>query len=68
MLIKSPNLVNVYRPASFADWILKDGEVLQGKWCPHSLQVSQTGQNVSLYTNSLRKKFMGYFVNDGAVE
>ena len=27
MLIKSPNSVNVYRPSSFADTILEDGEI-----------------------------------------
>ena len=32
MLIKSPNSVNFYRPASFAGYILEDGEVLEGEW------------------------------------
>ena len=32
MLIKSPNSVNFYRPASFAGCILEDGEVLEGEW------------------------------------
>ena len=32
MLIKSPNSVNVYRPSSFADTILEDGEISEGEW------------------------------------
>ena len=31
MLIKSPNSVNVYRQASFADCILEGGEVPEGE-------------------------------------
>ena len=75
MLIKSPNSVNVYRPAFFADTILEDGEIAEGEWreneAPnsfYSLQVPRTGHNSSLYAKSVREKFMDYFVNDGAVE
>ena len=32
MLIKSPNSVNVYRPAFFADTSLEDGEIAEGEW------------------------------------
>ena len=31
MLIKSPNSVNFYRPSSFADTILEDGEISEGE-------------------------------------
>ena len=75
MLIKSPNSVNVYHPSSFADTILEDGEISEVKWRAnlipdsfYSLQVPRTGHNASLYTKSVREKFMNYFVNDGAVE
>ena len=75
MLIKSPDSVNVYRPAFFADTILEDGEIAEGEWreneAPnsfYSLQVPRTGHNSSLYAKSVREKFMDYFVNDGAVE
>ena len=74
MLIKSPNSVNVYRPSSFADTILEDGQI-SGEWRANlipdsfcSLQVPRTGYNTSLYAKSVRKKFMDYFVNDGAAE
>ena len=72
MLIKSPNSVNVYRPSSFADIILEDGEVSEGEWRAnlipdsfYSLQVPRTGHNAS---SCAKSKFMDYFVNDGAVE
>ena len=75
MLIKSPNSVNVYRPSSFADTILKDGEISEGEWRAnlipnsfYSLQVPRTGHNASLYAKSVKETFMDYFVNDGAVE
>ena len=73
-LIKSPNSVNVYRPSSFADTILEDGEISEGEWRAnqipdsfYSLQVPRTGHNASLYAKSVREKFMDYFVNS-AVE
>ena len=75
MLIKSPNPVNVYRPSSFADTILEDGEISEGEWHAnlildsfYSLQVPRTSHNASSYAKSVREKFMDYFVNDGAVE
>ena len=75
MLIKSPNSVNIYRPSSFADTTLEDGEVSEGEWRAslipdsfYSLQVPRTGHNASLYGKSVKEKFMDYFVNDGAVE
>ena len=75
MLIKRPNSVNVYRPSSFADTILEDGEILEGEWRGnliadsfYSLQVLRTGHSASVYAKSVRDKFMDYFVNDGAVE
>ena len=50
MLIKSPNSVNVYRPAFFAGTILEDGEIAEGEWREnetpnsfYSLQVPRTG-------------------------
>ena len=74
-LIKSPNSVNVYRPSSFADTILEDGEISEGEWRAnqipdsfYSLQVPRTGHNASLYAKSVREKFMDYSINDGAVE
>ena len=75
MLIKSPNSVNVYRPSSFADTFLEDGEISEGEWHAnlildsfYSLQVPRTSHNASSYAKSVREKFMDYFVNDGAVE
>ena len=75
MLIKSPNSVNFYRPASFADCILEDGEVSEGECRTnvatdsfYSLHVPRRGHNASLYTKSVREKFMVYFINDEAVE
>ena len=75
MLIKSPNSLNIYRPASFADCILDDGEIADGEWRAnvvsdsfYSLQVPRTGHNASLDAKLVREKFMDYFVNDGAVE
>ena len=75
VLIKSSNSVNVYRPSSFANTILEDGEISEGEWrvnlipdSIYSLQVPRTGNNASLYAKSVREKFMDYFVNDGAVE
>ena len=56
MLIKSPNSVNVYSPASFVDCIQEDGEVSEGEWRTnvvtdsfYSLQVPRTSHNASLY-------------------
>ena len=75
MLIKSSSPANVYRPASFADCILGDGDISEGEWRTnvvtnqfYSLQVPQTGYNASLYAKSVREKFMDYFVNDGAAD
>ena len=75
MFIKNPNKVNFYRPASFADCILEDGEVAEGQWRTnvvtdsfYLLQVPRTGHNASLYGKSVREKLMNYFVNNGAVE
>ena len=63
MLIKSPNSLNVYRPSSFADTILEDGEISAGEWCAnlipdsfYSLQVPRTGHNGSLHAKSVREK------------
>ena len=67
MLIKSPNSVNVYRPSSFADTILEDGEISEGEWRAnlipvsfYSLQVPRTGHNASLYAKPVREKFIDY--------
>ena len=75
MLIKSPNSVNVYHPAFFADTVLENEEIAEREWreneAPnsfYSLQVLRTGHNSSLYAKSVREKFMDYFVHDGAVE
>ena len=75
MLIKSLNSVNVYRPTSFADCILEDGEVSKGEWRTnvatdtfYLLQVPRKDHNASLYAKLVREKFMDYFVNDGEVE
>ena len=80
--IKTPNSVNVYRPASFADYILEDMEKSEREWRTnvvtfYSIQVPRTGHNVSLYAksvrekfidSSLRQKFTDYFLNERAVE
>ena len=75
MLIKNPNSINIYRPASFADSILDDGEIADKEWRANvvldsfsSFQVSRTGYNASLDAKLVREKLMDYFVNDGAVE
>ena len=75
MLIKSPNSLNIYRPASFADCILNDGETANEEWNGnvvldsfYSLQVPRTGHNSYLDAKLVREKFMDYFVKDGAVE
>ena len=82
ILIKTPNSVNVYRPASFADYILEDMEKSEREWRTnvvtfYSIQVPRTGHNVSLYAksvrekfidSSLRQKFTDYFLNERAVE
>ena len=75
MLIKTPDLVNLCRPAFFADTTLEDGEIAEEEWREneahnsfYSLQVPRTRHNSSLYAKSVREKFMDYFVNDGAVE
>ena len=68
-LIISPNSVNVYCPAFFADCILENEEVSEAEWRTNVVTDSfSTGHNVSLYAKSVREKFMDYFVNDGAVE
>ena len=66
MFIKNPNKVNFYRPASFADCILEDGEVSEGEW--RTNVVPRTGHNASLYAKSVRENLVNYFVNNGAVE
>ena len=60
MLIKSPNSVNFYRPVSFPDCILEDGEVSEREWCInvvtdsiYTLQVPRTDHKVSLYAKSV---------------
>ena len=70
MLIKSTNSANLYRPHSFVDTILEDGEIAEGEWRAetpteslYSLEVPRSGHNVSLNA----KVIMDYFVNDGAV-
>ena len=67
MLIKSPNLLKIYRPTSFADCILDDGEIANGEWRAnvvsdsfYSLQVLQTGHNASFDAKLGREKFMDY--------
>ena len=59
MLIKGPNLVNVYRPASFADCILKDGEVSERKWRPYPCSTNGP-QRIFVYKFS-KKKVHGLF-------
>ena len=75
MLIKSPTSLNIYRPASFADCILDDGEIANEEWDAnvvldsfYSLQVLRTGHNSYLDAKLVREKFIDYFVKDGAVE
>ena len=75
MFIKSPNSLNIYRPGSFADCILDDGEIADEEWHAnvvldsfYSLQVLQMGHKASLDAKLKREKFMDYFVNNGAVE
>ena len=75
MLIKSTNSANVYRPHSFVDTILEDGEIAEGEWRAetpteslYSLEVPRRGHNVSLNAKAIRETFMDYFVNDGAVD
>ena len=75
MLIKSPNSANVYRPHSFVDAILEDGEIAEGEWRAKTpteplyfLEVPRRGHNVSLNAKAIRETFMDYSVNDGAVD
>ena len=75
MLIKSTNSANVYRPHSFVDTILEDGEIAEREWHAetpteslYSLEVPRRGHNVSLNARAIREAFMDYFVNDGAVD
>ena len=75
MFIKNPNKVNFYRPASFADCILEDGEVSEGEWRTnvvtdlfYLVQVPRRGDNASFYAKSVRENFMDYYVNNGLVE
>ena len=66
---------NVYRPHSFVDTILEDGEIAEGEWHAetpteslYSLEVPRCGHNVSLNAKAIRETFIGYFVNDGTVD
>ena len=74
MLIKSTNSANVYRPHSFLDTILEDGEIAKGERAEtpteslYSLEVPRRGNNVSLNAKAIRETFVDYFVNDGAVD
>ena len=74
MLIKSTIPANVYRPYSFVDTILEDGEIAAGEWRAetptqslYSVEVPRRGHNASLHTKANRETFMDYFVNDWAV-
>ena len=60
---------------SFADCILEDVEVSEVECRTnvvtdtfYSLQLPRMDHNTSLYAQSIREKFIDYFVNDGAVE
>ena len=73
MLLKSPHSNKCYRPSSFVDTVLEDGEIVEGEWRENQesldpLQVPHTGHNASLSAKSVRETFMDYFVNEGAVE
>ena len=73
MLLKSPHSNKCYRPPSFADTVLEDGEIVEGEWRENResldpLQVPRTGHNASLSAKAVRETFMDYFVNEGAVE
>lgn len=75
MLLRSSNSARFYRPASFADTMLDDGEISEGEWREnesngllYSLQVPRSGHNSSINAKSIRETFMEYFVNEGAVD
>ena len=73
MLLNSTKSRNVYRPPSFVDTVLENGEILEGEWRENSesldsLQVPHTGHNASMCAKSVRETFMDYFIKDGAVE
>ena len=63
------------KDVSFADCILEDVEVSEVECRTnvatdsfYSLQLPRMCHNTSLYAQSIREKFIDYFVNDGAVE
>ena len=75
MLLRSQHSARFYRPVSFADIILDDGEIMEGEWREnesnnllHSLQVRKSGHNASINAKSVMDTFMDYFVNEGAVD
>lgn len=75
MLIKSTNSANVYRPNSFVDTVVEDGEISEGGWRSETpteslypLEIPSRGHNISFNAKAVRETFMDYFVTDGAVE
>ena len=75
MLIKSPHSVNAYRPASLADSVHENGDVIEGEWRNkvvidsfYPLQVPRTGHNATTSAKSVKDNFKDYFINEGAVQ
>ena len=75
MLIRSPDSLNGYRPASLVDYVDENGNATEGEWRKditgdtfYSLQTPRSGHNAKTSAKAIRDEFQDYFITEGALE
>ena len=75
ILIRSPDSLNVYRPASLVDHVDENGNLIQGEWRKditgdtfYPLQTPRKAHNAKTSAKAIRDKFKHYFFTEGALE
>ena len=69
MLIRIPDLLNVYRPASLMDHVDENGNLTEGEWRKYitrdtfyRLQTPRSGRNAKTSAKAIRGKFKDYII------
>ena len=75
MLIRSPNSLNIYQPASLVNHVDENRNLTGGEWKKditgdtfYPLQTHTSEHNIKSSTKSIREEFKDYFISEGALK
>ena len=75
MLIRSPDSLNVYRPAAPVDHVDENENLTEGEWQKdvtgdtfYPLQTPRSRYNVKIFAKAIRDENKDYFITQGVLE